>query len=251
LQVAGGTDSQFIGQRYPSIDDICLSWSPFTGPKVVSAMTDIRFLSAIKNDERLRRSLARSVTRNLFHFIRSPVKSEPDDVQAAFHRDVEQALFQFRNALDSLVYLRSKGWAHDPSVHQAMENGQREIEDAVENISADRYRTIGYTGPLPVPSVVTISGSEHAAVQVDELVQEGCFMAVPLKDGQLVRDKDGILHPSKESWLQIDAVVRPFEDKDGIEDIKQDFTKYWQKTDFGDGPYQREYLIHLMRRLGL
>ena len=39
-------------------------------------------------------------------------------------------------------------------------------------------------------------------------------MAVPLKDGKLVRDEDGTVHPSKESWLQIDAVIRPFEDND-------------------------------------
>ncbi|MBY3151437.1 hypothetical protein HFO56_03415 [Rhizobium laguerreae] len=214
-------------------------------------MTDIQFLSAIKNDEKLRRSVAHSITTHLFHFIHSPVEFESDDVQAAFHGDVEDAIFQFRNALDSLVYLRSKGWAHDCRMHHAMENGQHHIQAAVEDICAERCQAIGYAGPVSVPFVVSISGSEHAAVQVDELVPEGCFMAVPLKDGRLVRDKDGILHPSKESWLKIDSVLRPFDDKDGIEEIKQDFTKYWQRTDFGEGPYHREYLIHLMRKMGM
>lgn len=213
-------------------------------------MTDIRFLSAIKNDGRLRRSIAHSVAPHLFHYIRSPVKHEPADVQSTFHKDVEDAIFQFRNALDSLVYLRSKGWEHGTSMHQVMENAHRQIEDTLENICAERYKAIGYVGPVSVPSVVSIAGSEHAAVQVVELVPEGCLMAVPLKNGKLVRDEDGTVHPSKESWLQIDAVIRPFEDNDGVEDIKQDFTKYWQKTDFGDGPYHREYLIHLMRKMG-
>ncbi|MCS4089213.1 hypothetical protein [Rhizobium sp. BK176] len=214
-------------------------------------MTDIRFLSAIKNDERLRRSIVHSISPYLFGFIRSPVEYKSADIQSAFQRDVEEAIFQFRNALDSLVYLRSKGWAHGTSMHQVMENAHRQIENTLENISAERYKAIGYAGPVSVPSVISIAGSEHAAVQVDELVPEGCFMAVPLEDGKLVRDKDGTLHPSKESWLQIDSVIRPFEDKDGIEDIKQDFTKYWQKTEFGTGPYHREYLIHLMRNMGM
>lgn len=209
-------------------------------------MTEIRFLTAIKNDMGLRRYIVSSVCSHLFDFIHSPVEFESDDVQAAFAQDVRQALYQSRNPLDSLVYLRSKGWVHDPSVHQAMENGHNKITEALEKVCAERFRTIGYDGPVSDPSVVSISGSEHAAVQIGELIPEGCFMSVPLKGGLLVRDDGGGIHPRKTSWLQIDAVVRRFEDEHGIEDMKQDFTKYWRKANFGEGPYQREYLSHFL-----
>jgi hypothetical protein len=136
-------------------------------------------------------------------------------------------------------------------MHQVMENAHRHIQDATEQNFADRCAAMGYNGPCPVPHVVSISGSEHVVVQVDELIPECCLLAVPATDGQLLRDKDGILHPTKESWLQIDAVLRPFDDEDSIEAIKQDFIKYWRKTHFGEGPYYREYLIYKMREIGM
>lgn len=214
-------------------------------------MTTIQFLSTIKHDEKLRRSAASAITPTLFQYIHSPVEFEPEAVQAAFYRDIEEAVFQFRNPLDSLVYLRSKGWDHGCSMHQVMENAHRHLQELTEEIFADRCKSLKYVGPVPHPSVVSISGSDHAAVQVDELTTECCFMTVPLVNGRLLRDQDGRLHPSKESWLKIDSVLGPFEDEDGIEEIKQDFSKYWRRTDFWEGPYHREYLIYRMRELGL
>lgn len=212
-------------------------------------MTDIHFLSAIKNDESVRRQIVQLIVPHLFAYISSPVRFEPADIQTAFHSDVEEALFGFHNALDCLVYLRSKGWEHDPTIHQAMENGYRKIQDALELVCAEECQAIGYAGPVSVPSVVSISGAEYVAVQVDELVPEGCFMAAPVKNGRLVRDGDGTLQPSKKSWLRIDDVLRPFDDQEGIEDFKRDFEKYWRK-DLGEGLYHREYLVHLLRNIG-
>lgn len=203
-------------------------------------MTAIQFLATIKNDERLRQSVLNTISQNLFEYISSPVCFEPADVQIAFHRDVKEAIFRSRSPLDSLLYLRSKGWPHGCDMHQIMESAHRHIQDATEQIFADRCAAMGYNGPCPVPCVVSISGSEHVVIQVDELIPECCLLAVPATDGQLLRDKDGIIHPTKQSWLRIDAVLRPFDDKSSIEVVKQDFIKYWRKTDFGAGPYYRE-----------
>lgn len=214
-------------------------------------MTAIQFLSTIKTDEKLRRSAVHVIAQDLFHCISSPVRFEPVDVQGVFHRDIEEAVFRFRNPLDSLVYLRSKGWSHDHNMHQVMENAHRHLQEATEEIFTERCTAMGYTGPVTSPSLVSISGKDYVAVQVDDLIPECCFLAVPVADGQVQCNLNGVMSPSKKSWLHIDAIICPYIDHAVIDEIKHDFTKYWQRTDFGEGPYHRNYLIHMMRELGL
>jgi hypothetical protein len=109
---------------------------------------------------------------------------------------------------------------------------------------------VAYVGPVSSSSFVSICGKEHVAVQVDALTSECCFLAVPVASGQVLRGIDGTVNPLKKSWLQIDAILRPFDDVGVIDEIKRDFQKYWRRTNFGEGPYHREYLVHLMREIG-
>lgn len=104
----------------------------------VTMMTANQFLSTLKSDDKLRRFVAHLITQDLVHYIHSPVRFESDHVQASFLRDVEEAIFQFRNPLDSLVFLRSKGWSHDHEMHQVMENAYRAIQASMEEVFADR-----------------------------------------------------------------------------------------------------------------
>lgn len=188
----------------------------------------LKFLSAIRSDGKLRWSIASSVAETLFHYSRSPLQFEPEEAQERFHVALVQALHSSANALDSVVYLRSQGWPHDSDMHQRMEYGHRAMQRDLEDIFSERCHAVGYRGPLPEPSTVVVEGKEYAALQVDELVPECCFLAVKIVNGGFDRFSRGGLILRKRSWLKIDSIAGPFDNREVAAEIRQDFKNNWR-----------------------